>query len=107
NGEIVKGLREKEAQNERIRQEKGLGVIGRKRLIRQPLMKPHQPKKYGRKIFVQSKFKEIRIRIINEAKAIDALCKYVYQCWKRGEYSVPWPPGTFPPPLPPRANALA
>lgn len=69
-------------------------------------MKPHKPKKKSRKIFAQSVFKEVRIRLIKELKAIDALCRKIYQKWKHGDFREVWPPGTFPPPLPPMANSL-
>ncbi|MCB0359981.1 MAG: hypothetical protein KDD44_10100, partial [Bdellovibrionales bacterium] len=84
----------------------GTKVIGRKRLRTEPLMKPHRPQKYGNKTIVQSQFKEVRLAILDEFKRIDALCRKIYEQWKRGDFSSSWPPGTFPPPLPPQANAL-
>jgi len=104
---IIKMLRDKESLNAERRAKTGKKLLGASRLIRQPLLKPHTPKKQGRSIFVQTKFKDIRLRLIAEKKAIDSLCKEIYHRWRQGDFRAVWPPGTFPPPLPPQANAIA
>lgn len=106
NKRIVSLIRRKEAANAIRRQKAGKQVLGAKRLKAQILLKPHTPKKKGRKIFVKSIFREIRIKLISDMKHISALCKHAYERWKIGDYKAVWPPGTFLPPLPPRANAL-
>lgn len=102
----LENLRRREKENSERRAENCKKVLGAARLRRQPLLKPHTPKKKGRKIFVQSMFREVRQRIIENIKQVDELCRKVYQKWKVGDFSVLWPPGTFPPPLPPMANAV-
>jgi hypothetical protein len=104
--DILKDLRRRERENAEERKATGKKVLGERALRREPLLKSHTPKKQDRSIFVHSKFKEIRIEIIAEMKRIDSLCREVYKKWKLGDYRAVWPPGTFPPPLPPRANAL-
>jgi hypothetical protein len=104
---IISRIKEVEEENRKERVKSGKTVLGAARLRIQPLLKPHTPKKKGRKIFMQSMFKDIRIMLIQEMKMIDALCRKIYQLWKKGDFSMRWPPGTFPPPLPPQASQLA
>lgn len=107
NKRILEDLRLREKANNERREKSKKSVLGAARLRKQPLLSPHTPKKNSRKIFVQSIYKEIRLQIIAELRQIDALCREVYRLWKQGDFSVPWPPGTFPPPLPPMANAIS
>jgi hypothetical protein len=104
---ITDNLRAREEGNLRRRASSGKQVFGARRLKRQQLLKPHAPKKKERKIFVQSIYKEVRQGIIDEMKYIDSLCREIYQRWKVRDFSVIWPPGCFPPPLPPQANAIS
>ena len=104
---IFERIRGVEEENRKRRACAKKRVLGKERLRAQALLKPHTPKKKERKIFLQSQFADIRQALIDEFKRIDALCRKIYERWKRGDFSVPWPPGTFPPPLPPQANALA
>jgi hypothetical protein len=103
---IVSRVRKIEATNAQIRQKQRRAVVGAAALRTQPLLKPHKPKKQGRKIFVQSISRTLRIALIRERKLIEALCRAVYQRWASGDFTVCWPPGTFPPPLPPMASAI-
>ena len=104
---VLKNLRDREAANALRRERTRKSILGVARLRSQPLLKPHRPKKTACKIFAQSMFKDVRQRLIAELKYIDNLCRQVYERWKRGDFFVPWPPGTFPPPLPPMASALS
>ena len=81
--------------------------MGKKRLREQPILAPHSPKKKSRRITVQSMHKDVRLQMIAELKRIAVRCRSAYLHWRKGEFSVPWPPGTFPPPLPPVANCFA
>ncbi|MCB0358284.1 MAG: hypothetical protein KDD44_01565 [Bdellovibrionales bacterium] len=103
---ILDCIRAGEADNRKRRELTNKRVMGKERLRAQPLLKAHTPKKKERKILVQSRFRDIRKALIEEFKRIDALCRAVYERWKQGDFSCSWPPGTFPPPLPPLANAL-
>jgi len=102
--EISENLTTREAANSRRRQLEGKKPIGANKLRYQALLKPHRSKKQGRRIHVQSRVKEIRLAMIKELRAVSDRCSQVYQLWKTGDFSVPWPAGTFPPPLPPLAN---
>lgn len=105
--EILENLAARELENSKRRAKENKPVMGANKLRAQALLKPHRPKKRGRRISVQSQVKEIRIALINELKAVSELCRQVYQRWKQGDFSVPWPPGTFPPPLPAMANCIS
>jgi REP element-mobilizing transposase RayT len=96
---------EQEAREQRTL--KGIKVIGAKHLARQPIDKTHTPKKRTQRIFVIARDKLIRMDYIKMVKDICDLCAECYQRWKRGDFAFIWPPGTFPPPYPMSANALA
>ncbi len=106
NTRIIKHLRELENKYKRIRRLNQKGVKGAAALRNLPLLKPHTPKRKERKICVQSQFKEVRIAIIAKVKEIEVQCRKIYKQWATGDFSIKWPPGTFPPPLPPLASAL-
>ena len=107
NAEIVTDLRAREQEARELRLEEGKKVLGRTELMRQPILKEHQPKKKSVKIFVICTIKELRQRIIQEFKDFCDACSDCYQAAKAGDYSVRWPPGAFRPPLPPLVNVLA
>lgn len=88
------------------RVEKGWRVMGAEKLLLQPLIQPHIPQTRSRKVFVISVDKELRMKLISVKQAIDDLCEQCYLSWKRGDFSVQWPPGTFRPPMPPAANTV-
>jgi hypothetical protein len=67
---------------------------------REPYMKPHNPKKKERKIFIICSDKEQRIEILQDYKGIFDRCRECYQKVKEG-LRVDWPPGTFIPWFPP------
>jgi hypothetical protein len=106
NQDIASRVHKIEEANAKKRKKEGRGVVGVTALQNQPLLKPHIPKKHGKKVFVQSKFKALRLALIREQKLIEVLCREVYRRWASGDFTVCWPPGTFPPPLPPMASAI-
>jgi hypothetical protein len=106
NDQIVSKVQARELANAKRRKLEGKPVVGVSALKNQPLLKPHTPRKSGRKIFVQSLSKAVRLALIRERKLIEALCREVYFRWSKGDFSASWPPGTFPPPLPPLASAI-
>lgn len=81
-------------------------VLGRNKLLNQPIMAAHTPKKRGRKIFYVGVSKERRIAYLNQFKAFCEKCSECYREWLRGNFSVEWPPGAFRPALPPNMNIL-
>lgn len=106
NAEIVDRVRAKEKAARERREEEKRSVMGRGKLLSQPILKPHTPKKKSRKIFLICANREARIRALMEFKAFCEECARCYRCWRRGELLVEWPPGAFRPPLPPAYNYL-
>lgn len=68
--------------------------------VREPYMKPHNPKKKERKIYIICSDREQRIEILQEYRWIFSRCRECYRKAKEG-LRVEWPPGTFIPWLPP------
>jgi hypothetical protein len=106
NSRIVAKIRKIEEANAKRRKKDKKGIVGASALRNQPLLKKHGPKTKARKVFVQSKSRELRLSLIREMKLIDTLCRAAYRRWAKGDFKVCWPPGTFPPPLPPMASAI-
>jgi hypothetical protein len=104
NRQIRLGLREAE---DDFAAKRKRPVIGAAKLRRQALMRPHTPKKRDRRVFVMASCSKLRKQLIDTYNAICALCAECYSRYLHGDFLVRWPPGTFPPPLPPLANALA
>jgi len=103
---IMEKLRAHELAAREHRVQKGFSPIGRKRILRMPLLLRHTPKKYSRRIFIITTCNELRISYIKHVDAIWDLCKECYQRWKQGDFNFIWPPGTFPPCFPMSANVL-
>ena len=106
NERIIERLREMEAEAVVERKETGKTIIGAAALRKQPIMKPHTPKKRGRKVFIISSDEEIRVREIEIMGEFTVECRSCYDSWLQGDFSVVWPPGAFRPPLPPSANLI-
>jgi len=106
NNEILGTLREKEkdAAILRVQEKKELMPVSIQRY--QEILKPHTPKKKGRKIHFQTSCNIRRLQILQFFREFNQLCRDCYEEWKKGNYTVQWPPGAFKPPLPATANAL-
>ena len=98
--QIIARVREIERLNAAQRATANTRCVPRAVQLREPYMKPHNPKKKERKIYILCSDKELRIQIIREFKAIFARCKECYKKAKEG-LRVDWPPGTFIPWFPP------
>lgn len=86
---------------ERVAREKraldGRSCLGREGLIRQEIMKPFEPKKYGACMFVMCADRARRMEIIQMVVSVRRECTRLYhERFKKGK-RVTWPPGTFPP----------
>lgn len=88
------------------REKRTFNVCGPEYLRREPIMKSHTASQPGRKIFVISSCKELRISFIEKLRIFIDECKECYRQWKSGNFSVLWPPGAFRPSLRPAASAI-
>ncbi len=107
NQEILKQIQMREDAARQKRKAEGKSVMGVARLTSQEIMKPHQPKKHGRKIFCLSSISELRIAFIQEFKHFCEQCRECYQRMRAGDFTVEWPPGAFKPPIRPSYNILS
>lgn len=96
---------EEEAREKRLLE--GRRVVGKERLKRQEILRPHTPKKRRMRVFVISSCIKRRIEYIRAYKEICTLYADCREKWNLGDFSVQWPPGTFPPSPGVRASAIA
>ena len=106
NESIKADIRQRELLSQERRAKTNKRAMGAHRLAAEAIMKLHIPKKKSRKIFVICNDKDLRISIIKEHAHFTQIRKERFEQWKLGDYSSPWPPGAFRPPMPPLANAL-
>lgn len=103
---ILDSLNVREENARKIREDQDATVIGRVALLAQRFMREYTPRIKERRIYVICDNKEIRILFIQKIKEITAYCKDLFKAACRGAHNT-WPPGTFKPPIPPLANAIA
>ena len=101
--DIIRELREKEKE---IRKERTGEPIGAKALQNKSMHKWSRPKSFGRRVMVICSDPEYRREFISLYKSFVNECKEIYQKWKNGDFSVFFPPGAFPPPVPRLASAI-
>ena len=106
NKQILETLKEKEKKAAKLRKLENKTVMGASLLCSQPILCPHTPKKKERKVFIITSDNELRLKIIEERDLFDKVCRNCYERWKKGDYSVEWPPGAFRPPMPPVKNSV-
>ena len=75
-------------------------------LVHQSMVQPYKPEKRGKRMMCHSNLKEIRIQFISFIRSLIKEAKEVKEAWERGDYSIPFPPGLFPPGRRPMASLL-
>lgn len=103
NTEIVRRIGEREAEYRAVRSSP---VVGAKRLMLRPMDTPYIPKRTGRKMWCLSGDIDLRKRFIAAAKALVKEAKRIYQRWRVGDFSRPYPLGLFAPRVPKLANPI-
>jgi len=71
------------------------------------MLEEYRPKKFGRKMICLAKDIALRVQYIAFFRACSDEARRVYQRWKKGDFSVPFPPGMFAPCMPRLANMVA
>lgn len=104
---ILSRLREFEAEARRKRAEEGWKTMGAQRLARQPLDLDQYEPPPSRRIFVYSLDRSIRVAMIEAYRMFCQRCRDCYEAWRRGDFSVEWPPGAYQPAPPVTVNWLA
>lgn len=107
NEEIVERIRLEEERLEVLRKAEGKSVMGASRLRLQHLNPDYVPERTGVQMWCLCDDPVLRVAYIEWAKRIKEKARAVYERWKRGDFSVSYPPGVFPPAVPKLANMTA
>jgi len=89
------------------RKEKGLQSPSPCSLQKQSMIREYYPRKFGRRMVCICSDKDLRKRILSFYHWLADRARFVYQRWKIGDYSFPFPLGLFPPSLPRIMNPIA
>jgi REP element-mobilizing transposase RayT len=95
---------EKESREKREVEQKG--VIGKRRLIETPIGTPYIPERSGMKTNFITDTLERLVELKEALKELVQQGKDVYEEWKKGNTSIPYPVGLYPPSLPRLANTI-
>jgi hypothetical protein len=95
---------EQRAATKRLKEKKSL--MGRERLIAQPLSLSYRPKRSGKRMWCLADKRFLRIAFITFFKKLMATARSVRERWHQGDTSVRYPPGLFPPSMPKLANVF-
>jgi hypothetical protein len=95
---------EQRAATKRLKEKKSL--IGRDRLIAQPLSLSYIPKRSGKRMWCLADKRSLRTAFIKFFKKLMATARSVREKWRQGDTSVRYPPGLFPPSMPKLANVF-
>ena len=103
---IRKQVREYEVARREERKKDSTTVLGRKRLIQQPMDKPYQSNRQGQRTWCICSDIVLRKIFIAWVKELVKRAREVYQRWLKFDFSEPYPPGLFPPSLPKNIEIL-
>ena len=81
----------------------GKTTIGVTKLVSGSLLASHKPPIKGKKSICLSTYKELRKSYISAFKRLKAECRELFEKWRLGYTSIPYPPGMFAP-HPPRIS---
>jgi REP element-mobilizing transposase RayT len=107
NESIIQEVAQREAVHRQLRTAAGKQVIGAARLQEQPIGRAFTPEREGQKMICLASDKELRIPFIQAVKDLIEEGKEVLAEWRRGNFTIPYPLGLYPPSLPKRAEVLA
>jgi len=102
NARIRASVREQEASLLKTKK----SFIGQAALTLQPLNKSYSSKKFSPRMYCICHDIPLRIGFIYWIKGLLSKARGVYQRWKQGDFSIPYPPELFPPRFPRIANAI-
>jgi hypothetical protein len=99
---IVSGVREVEA---KLNETRTGDCIGAERLKRAPIDQPYVPQKFTPRRWCICRDISLRTQFIAQVKALIKQGRDVYERWKRGDFSIPYPPELFAPRVPRPSSA--
>jgi len=106
NRSIIESVAERERHYESVRQVQGRKVIGRQCLLESSFDPNYIPHRHGRRMLCICEDKPLRRAFLAWVREASTLRREVYQLWKKGDFSLPYPLGFYPPSLPKRAEIL-
>ena len=95
---------EERAREKRIREKRH--VIGASKLRTQAFDLTHQSSRTGKRMWCLSEKRSVRTKFISFLKDLFEKARAVRARWMLGDFSVPYPPGLYPPAMPKFAEAL-
>ena len=104
--EIRDGLKRAEDTAKKEREKSGRTAIGQDRLRNSWIELDYQPNRTGKRMYCLGSTKEIRAAYIAFAKTLIETAKKIYNRWKRGDFTEPYPLGLYPPSRPRVVNVL-
>ncbi len=103
---LLDKLAEEELQCQKEREQLKQRLVDPEELAQQNPYQYYKPKKFGRRVYCICTDPELRRQMIELYQAFCALCAEAWAAWKRGDFSLKYPPGAFLPPRPPLSSAL-
>ena len=94
---VIEAVRQREQE---LSAKRAHGVIGARLLKSQEMNAPFTPKKFSRRMWCICCDLQLRKDFIAEIKGLRAKARAVYERWKKGDFSVPFPPKMFAPRIP-------
>lgn len=98
NRQLIEMIRAREDAAERARE--GRPVLGREALMTRVIDLSYRPERSGRRMACLCEDRSLRSQFIEMLKGLYTLAKEVSERWRRGDISVPFPPGLYPPSFP-------
>lgn len=86
---------------------RGLLTTAPSSLQKQSMTREYYPKKFGKRMICICSDKKLRKSVISFYQWLCEKAKFIYQKWKMGDFSLPFPSGLFPPSLPRRINPIS
>jgi len=106
NSRLVDRIRHLEERAKLKRKRLHQSIIGKEKLIRQRIDLTYRPIRTGRKMWCLSEKRCLRVKFVSFLKDLMSAAREVRKRWFQGDFTLPYPPGLFPPSLPKLANAL-
>ena len=94
---VIEAVREREQELSATREG---GVVGARALRSQEMNAPFEPKKFSPRMWCICRDIDLRKSFINGIKTLRAKARAVYERWKKGDFSVPYPTELFAPRVP-------
>ncbi len=107
NKKLIARIRTLEERAANVRKRECKKVIGREKLVSQPISTSYQSKRSGKRMACLSDDVQLRVDFIAYLKDLYAKAQTVLERWKSGDYSLPYPLGLYPPSMPKLAEPIS